>query len=208
MFLGLLLTSSVLSACFQSTFDGGVLGGLPSGWDSRGRDSSHSTYQVKVEPNGNRYLAAESRQSDVQIGAELLAVKAEDCPVLSWRWRVFELPKAANERNRKTLDSAAAVYAVFGSKFFPRILKYVWSSSAPAGSSFKHPSSGRMNIIVLNSGPTSLGQWHQIHRNLVEDYKAAFGSTPGNLIAIGVKTDSDSTNSSARADYDDILLSR
>jgi hypothetical protein len=126
--------------------------------------------------------------------------------VLSWRWRVLELPRNADERNRKTLDSAASVYAVFGSRLFPRILKYVWSSSVPAGASFKHPASGRMTIIVVNSGATAAGRWQSVRRDLVEDYKRAFGSEPDSLIAIGVKTDSDSTRSTARADYDDIQL--
>ena len=65
-----------------------------------------------------------------------------------------------------------------------------------------------MAIIVVDSGPNSSGAWHEVKRNLVDDYKKAFGSEPASLIAIGVKTDSDSTRSSARADYDDIHLSR
>jgi hypothetical protein len=60
----------------------------------------------------------------------------------------------------------------------------------------------------VNSGADSLNQWLTVRRNLVDDYKKAFGSNPGNLIAIGVKTDSDSTRSSAQADYDDIRLAR
>jgi hypothetical protein len=104
------------------------------------------------------------------------------------------------------MDSAASVYVVFGSRLFPRILKYVWSTSEPAGASFKHPRSDRMAIIVVASGRQSLGQWQPVTRNLVADYKMAFGSRPENLTAIGVKTDSDSTASSARADYDDFRL--
>jgi len=65
-----------------------------------------------------------------------------------------------------------------------------------------------MAIVVLDSGPSSLGRWIQQRRNLAEDYKRAFASQPGNLIAIAIKTDSDSTRSSARADYDDIQLTR
>jgi hypothetical protein len=45
-----------------------------------------------------------------------------------------------------------------------------------------------------------------VTRDLAVDYRTAFGSAPPNLIAIGVKTDSDSTNTSAQADYDDIQL--
>ena len=63
-----------------------------------------------------------------------------------------------------------------------------------------------MVIIVIQSGGGALGQWQPVTRDLAADYKAAFGSAPPNLIGIGLKTDSDSTRTSARADYDDIRL--
>ena len=37
-------------------------------------------------------------------------------------------------------------------------------------------------------------------------FKAAFGCEPDNLSAVAVKTDSDSTGTAGRADYDDIRL--
>jgi DUF3047 family protein len=200
MFLCLFLNSILMD------FNADPVGGLPRRWEARGGSAS-AVYQIKAEADGNRYLAAQSKGADVQLGVQL-AMKDQEAPVLSWRWRIWELPRGADERNLKTLDSAAAVYAVFGSRLFPRILKYVWSTSVPAGRSFKHPNSGRMAIIVVDSGSHSFGQWHSVTRNLVVDYKAAFGSLPGNLIALGVKTDSDSTHSSAQADYDDIRLVR
>ena len=187
-------------------FNSDTVGTLPMGWETRG-ESGPATYQIKSEADGNRYVAAWSQGTDVQLGVRV-PWKSPEPSMLSWRWRVWELPLKADERSLKTLDSAASVYAVFGSRLFPRIIKYVWSTSAPPGSLFKHPSSGRMAIVVLNSGPSSLGQWMQQQRNLVEDYKRAFASQPGNLIAIAIKTDSDSTRSSARADYDDIQLTQ
>lgn len=191
----------------QWTFDTERVGGLPIGWETRGATGSQQVYQISAEVDGNRYLAAHSRAADVQVGVEISA-RSQDLPILSWRWRAWELPRGADERNLKTLDSAASVYAVFGSRLFPRILKYVWSTSVPVGTSLKHPSSSRMAILVVNSGPSPLGEWVKVSRNLLEDYKAAFGSQPGKLIALGIKTDSDSTRTSARADYDDIQLSR
>jgi hypothetical protein len=201
----LLFSLLAQSSSLRWTFDAAKLGSLPTGWEIRGTDKP--VYQVRDDSDGNRFLSASSRDTDSQLGIQL-TVKPQDYPTLSWRWRVHELPPRADERNQKTLDSAASVYAVFGSRLFPRILKYVWSTSVPAGSSFKHPTSGRMAIFVVASGSSSFGQWHGVKRNLLEDYREAFGSEPGNLIAIAVKTDSDSTKSSARADYDDIQLAR
>jgi len=187
-------------------FNGDTIGRLPKDWETRGV-SRHAIYRILEEEDGNRYLAAKSDDDDVQLGIPV-NLRADQLTNLSWRWRVTVLPRGGNERQSKTLDSAASVYAVFGSRLLPRILKYVWSASVPAGTAFPHPSSGRMMIIVVDSGSNSLGQWKSISRNLSVDYERAFGSRPPNLIAIGVKTDSDSTRTTAQADYDDIRLAR
>ncbi len=196
----------LMFAGFEWTFDTDRVGGLPSGWQSRG-GSPGGIYRIEVDHDGNRYLAARSRGSDVQLGIGVTA-KPTEFPILSWRWRVWELPGKADERALQTMDSAAAVYVAFGSRLFPRVLKYVWSTSATAGASFRHPSSDRMVIIVAASGENELGRWHAVSRNIVDDYRSVFETNPGNLITVGVKTDSDSTGTSSRADYDDLRLDR
>jgi DUF3047 family protein len=203
MSAGLLLAIALLFP-IEWSFESGPEGGLPPEWRSRG-GSAGEIYRIESEPNGNRYLAARSHGSDVQLGMQVKAAPMQN-RILSWRWRVWELPRNADERKLQTLDSAASIYAVFGSRLFPRILKYVWSSSVPAGTSLKHPGSDRVAIVVVASGERRLGQWQTVRRDIVEDYRAAFGTEPGNLIAIGIKTDSDSTAGSARADYDDLRL--
>jgi hypothetical protein len=185
-------------------FSGDALYGLPKGWQTRGK-SPRPVYEIRADADGNRYLSAHSQGSDVQLGIDLDG-KGKGLSVLSWRWRARELPIGGDERRAKTMDSAASVYAVYGSRIFPRILKYVWSTSLPIGTTFKHPDSGRMTIITVNTGQP--GQWQEVKRDLEADYRRAFGSEPSTLIAIGIKTDSDSTRTSAQADYDDIRLSR
>jgi len=200
------LIQAISPSGFYWNFSDSPIGGIPKGWETRG-NSRHAVYRVQQDSDGNRYLAAQSFNDDVQLGVSV-NVRPEQYPLLSWRWRVSVLPLAADERKSKTLDSAAAVYAVFGSQLLPRVLKYVWSTSAPTGSSFPHPSSGRMEIVVISSGSEALGQWQSVSRDLSADYEKAFRSRPPNLIAIGVKTDSDSTGTHAEADYDDIRLGR
>lgn len=188
----------------QWTFERELIGAPPSGWDSRG-GSARGIYSISEDPDGNRYLAATSRSSDVQLGVELDSAAGEP-RVLSWRWRVRELPRDADERRLEALDSAASVYAVFGSRLFPRVIKYVWSTSVPAGTRFNHPRSHRVAIVVVASGAEGLGRWHRVTRDLGADAREIWSGDPGPLLGIGVKTDSDSTESSARADYDDFLL--
>jgi hypothetical protein len=203
-FLLLTAGTTVLLAMTEWNFDTERVGGLPANWQTRG-GSPAGVYRIEVDKDGNQFIAARSHNSDVQLGVAWTA-KTERCPNLSWHWRVWELPRDGDERKTATMDSAAAVYAVFGSRLFPTILKYVWSASVPSGTSFKHPDTSRITIIVVASGKSQLGQWRSISRNLIEDYKLAYRRSPGNLIALGIKTDSDSTRSSASADYDAVRL--
>lgn len=186
----------------QWTFDQEPVGGLPRDWSARG-GSAEGVYQITAEANGNRYLAAKSQGSDVQFGTEL-SIEPSPQLTLSWRWRVWELPPRASEASLTTMDSAAAVYVAFGNRFLPRVLKYVWSSTLPVGTMLKHPRSNRLAIIVVASGQQSIGAWQPVKRNLSEDCRAAFGTDLALIRALGIKTDSDSTRTSARADYDDL----
>jgi hypothetical protein len=95
---------------------------------------------------------------------------------------------------------------VFGSRLFPRVIKYVWSSVVPLGTSLHHPRSERVGIVVLATGAEGMGSWQTVRRTLTDDYRRLFGGEPGRLRGLGVKSDSDSTSGAARADFDDIQL--
>jgi hypothetical protein len=61
-------------------------------------------------------------------------------------------------------------------------------------------------MVVVESGPERLGQWLTYRRNVLEDYRRAFGEEPGDLVAVGVLTDTDNTQQRARSWYGDITL--
>jgi hypothetical protein len=199
----MMLAGAVAAAAFL--FDQEPVGGLPRGWTERGGRAAQ-VYRIESEPNGNRYLAARTKSTGVQLGVPV-DIDARIAGVLSWRWRVWELPQGADERNPAAMDSAAAVYVVFGSRLFPRILKYVWSSSLPVGAVVRHPSYKHMAIVVVASGSTGLFDWRRVSRNVLADASNYLGEAPERIRAIGVKTDSASTRTSARADYDDLQFS-
>jgi hypothetical protein len=186
------------------TFDHEPGGGLPGGWEGSGR-VARSVYSIAREEDGNAYLKASSRDDGVQLGVEVQADATSEL-ALAWRWRVWKLPSGGDERRVETMDSAAAVYAVFGSRLLPRVIKYVWSTVVPVGTVFHHPSSGRVGIVVIASGAEQLGSWRAVRRTLTQDYRRLFGGEPGRLRAIGVKSDSDSTSGVAMADFDDFQL--
>ena len=81
-------------------------------------------------------------------------------------------------------------------------LMYVFETAQPVGSIVPGARSDRVRKLVLDSGEASLRQWRRHRRDLVADFRAAFGEDPGRLVAIAIMTDTDNTKSRAAAWYD------
>ncbi len=85
-------------------------------------------------------------------------------------------------------------------------LMYVWDGRAEVGSIIVNPRSDRVRKIVVDAGSTGLRQWRDHRRDLVADYRLAFGEDPGPLQAVAVMTDTDNTGNTAEAWYGPITL--
>ena len=106
-------------------------------------------------------------------------------------------------RTRALFDLAEAVT---GERPPFATLMYVWDATAPVGSIIINPRSDRIRKIVVDSGPRHLRRWREHRRDLVADYRLAFGEDPGALSAIALMTDSDNTASRASAWYGPVDL--
>lgn len=187
------------------TFEEYSLLTFPEPWKVRGnQDEAQMIYQVREE-GGNRFLHAHANQQAIQIGL-VRGFSPQEFPRLRWRWRVSQLPLGGDERRKETHDSAAGVYVIFDNPIFPRIIKYVWSSSVPVGTRLQNPLYWRAQMVVVESGLSGLGEWQQETVNFYQDYKNLFGAEPGKVLGIGLMTSSSFTKSVAIADYDDFLL--
>jgi hypothetical protein len=85
-------------------------------------------------------------------------------------------------------------------------LVYVWVRSAPVGTVLPSPYSDRVRLFVVESGEARVGQWINVRRNVLEDYRRAFDEDPGDIVAVGVMTDSGDDGSTRRAFYGDITF--
>lgn len=180
---------------------------FPGGWKVKKwlgyqKPRGDEPWEVRQE-KGNNYLAAESYKDAVTIGRPV-HYDLNRYPYLSWRWRVIKLPRAGNEGVRATSDSAAGIYLLFKKH---RSIKYVWSATLESETIVSSPFWAAAKIIVVRSGRCRLGEWLSERRNVVEDYKRAFNTknVPDTPKALAFLTDSDSTDSSAVAHYDDIV---
>ena len=61
-------------------------------------------------------------------------------------------------------------------------------------------------MIVVRSGTRHLNQWMSERRNVLEDYRKAFGKEPPVIIGVAVMTDTDNTGETATAYYGDIAM--
>jgi hypothetical protein len=165
-------------------------------------------YRVVAEAGGH-VLQAESRGTASGL-VRKIDLDPRDYPVLSWRWKVAGTIPAGDERTRAGDDYAARVYVIFPHWFFPktRTLNYIWANHLAKGDILPNAYTANAMMIAVESGPAHAGQWLTERRDIVADYRRAFGEEPPRVGAIAVMTDTDNTGVSATAWYDDLLLTR
>ncbi|HOP64944.1 MAG TPA: DUF3047 domain-containing protein [Spirochaetota bacterium] len=193
----------------------------------KNRDTTESPWKeyYLLNENGKKFLRGSTKSNtalSIQIGKIVNdSWNIFSYPVLSWEWRVHKTPAYARENSSKRNDSAAGIYVLFQRKKVPLVswkyqplnwIKYVWSSSLPVGTVVprKKVRSGvtlyEGRYVVVASGKKDLGKWLSFRRNVLADYKKYFGTNPlGNPLMVAILTDSNSTRSTAIADYSSIL---
>jgi len=203
-------------------FQEDTVGKLPTGWydrDGNGElinksSSEQAKYKYAIEEENNNKFLRYNGVKAMHMNFPLVnkeGINISKTPILSWKWRVFELPKNANEDYKDRNDTAASIYVVFDFanyvfKKIPRSIRYTWSTSLPNGT---HLSKffNKQKIVVLASGKNHTGKWRTFKRNIYQDYRELFGEDPPDKpVAILILSDGDSTGSHVKADYDDIEL--
>ena len=85
-------------------------------------------------------------------------------------------------------------------------LLYAWKLGDPVGAVVHSPHSDRVRMIVAESGAQRVGEWVTVRRNVLEDYRRAFGEEPGDIVAVGLMTDPGDDWSRRRGYYGDITF--
>ncbi|MBI2370294.1 MAG: DUF3047 domain-containing protein [Deltaproteobacteria bacterium] len=180
-------------------------GTWPAGWRALKDDREARGVYSLTGRGGHPALRAHARGNAAIIGKEF-SFDPHQHPLLNWEWRAIKFPSAGNEAVWERNDSVLGVLVAFRSGLLPipRFIKYVWSSSLPAGT-VVHVS-GRMKIVVVESGEARRGEWVEARVNLAEDYRRLYGAAPTRVMAIGLLTDADDTRSEAIGEYGRLLL--
>jgi hypothetical protein len=133
-------------------------------------------------------------------------------PVLSFKIRVDELPAAGDLSKAKTEDAAFRLFVIFdeggGLLSPPRTLGYAWASSGATGALVPSERFDTVRFIPVAAGQQGLGAWQTFTRNVVDDYKKAFGGDRvPSIKAIGIKSDANDTHGACRVVVEHVRLS-
>ncbi len=189
-----------------------LLGEFDDGWDALWTERvvarKRSRYDV-VQEEGGLVLKATSERSASGLW-RTVSFDHVASGTLSWRWKVTRsIPDNVNELEKKGDDYAARLFVVFGDDPFARrarALCYVWAARQPVGSTFRSPYVSSVAMVVLQSGDARAGTWIREQRDVVEDYREAFGEAPATIAAVALMIDTDDTRSRATAWFDDMVL--
>ena len=178
-----------------------------AGWS--GKSFKGETEYRIVEDAGQKVLQAISQGTASGLVFET-EYDPKEYPVLSWRWKVANTLVKGDSRTKAGDDYAARVYVVFPHWFFPKTktLNYIWANRLSKESVQANAYLSNAVMIAVESGVENVGEWVSVRRNIVEDYRRAFGEDPPKIGAIAIMTDTDNTGESAVAWYSDIVASQ
>lgn len=175
-------------------------------------DSGPVNYYALVSEGDTRMIRAVYKPGlkTVVLDAEVPEAARHQVTQVSWRWRVHTLPKDANDCGPGFTDSAASVFLAFKAGLKLMVLKYVWSTTGTPGDSCQSTRGwffDRDTTLVEVGGP--LGVWKSVEVDPRADFAKHYGvklEDVPDLVAIGMLTDGDQSDSPAEADYADFLI--
>jgi len=201
---------------------------LEDGWEPMEfpKIDRHSRYQL-TDDNGEQVVMATTDNSASGLIARV-SVEPGDSLILRWRWKVSNVYEQGNARRKEGDDYAARIYVafefepdeagfferakrktvevVFGEELPGNALNYIWANRLPVGEIIANPFTDTTMMVAVNSGTANTGEWVTVERDIVADYRKAFGREPPKLVGVAIMSDSDNTGASATAWYGDVSL--
>jgi hypothetical protein len=199
-------------------FDGGAVA-----WGHAPLSKLKQDTQYKlVAEDGRQVLQAQADGSASLYGAAFKPSRPANA-WLRWSWKTDALVPRADNADRNREDAPLRVVVAFDGDasrlpFAERAqrrlaqtmtgrpppyaaLMYIWGSQEAPGTIIPSAHTSQIKMLVVQSGTDGLGRWHDVSRNLREDYRRAFGALPGPVIAIAAMTDTDNTGEKAAGMY-------
>jgi hypothetical protein len=186
-------------------------------------------YTLDMQPNKECYVKAQSSNS-----ASGMVWQGEfnvyEHPMIRWRWKVSNVYIKGNALEKAGDDYPMRIYVMF--KYDPRdphvkrkfkfglakflygeyppytSLNYIWANREHQQRFIPNPFARENMMIPLRSGPGLAGQWLEEERNILADYRKAFGEDPPAKAGLAFMNDSDNTGESSESWIDYIEIFR
>jgi hypothetical protein len=209
-------------------FSAGTVGGkLPRGW---------GPWILKNVRRGSAYTVVRDEGTVIKASADHSAsglmrnITIDPCeyPILQWRWKVANIIEGADVARKERNDSPARVYIAFAydvhkvgllerlkyeaakrlySQSLPlRAISYTWGNRTPKDSIVPMPYTRWFSQIVLENAGSPVNEWITEERDVLEDYRKAFGEDPGDVTGVAIMTNTDNIGGQATAWYGDIVF--
>ncbi len=199
---------------------------LPAGWTHQSLPSVERQNRFDLlADDGGTVLRVVSDRSASSL-ALALRVDPATTPLLRWRWRVSRAVAGSDLRRKAGDDYAARVYVLFdlpserlgvadrmkmaaarllhGVDLPAAALCYVWGTAQAVGETGWNAYTDRLRMIVVDSGNAHAGQWQEVVRDVVADFRAAFGEPVPTISGIVLAADTDNTGERVEARFGDL----
>lgn len=205
----------------------------PAAWRFATLPGKAPTRFEVADLDGRRVLKVEANDSYGNL-VHRVQVPLDASIALSWRWRVDKFIEGADLHARAGDDGAAKLCVFFnlptdrlpvseqlrlaaarkvsGEDVPSETLCYVWDAKAPVGETVVNAFTRRIRMMVLRSGSAnSPDGWATERRNLLADYRRAFGDESGgtmpDIAAVAISADADNTHGSGLSYFTELSLS-
>ncbi len=205
-----------------------AMNSITDGWEPLNFPNieQHTRYEL-VTDDGQQVVKATTDGSASGLIARV-SVEPGDSLILKWRWKVSNVFEKGNARSKSGDDYPARIYVAFEFQpekagFFERAkrktvevlfgeslpgnaLNYIWANTLPEGTFIANAYTDKTMMVAVNSGRERVGDWVTVERDIVADYRQAFGEAPPPIVGVAIMSDSDNTGEQATAWYGDVRL--
>lgn len=178
---------------------------------------------------GEKVIKAESNNA---AGGLIYKIQIDpnEYPVIEWRCKVNGVMNNGNLKKKDGDDYPDRIYITFDydksnlsfgdlikysalktftSHNIPlRSINYIWANQAKKGTVAPNPFTDWVYMIAVQSGNRQADTWMDEKRNILEDYRTAFGEETPAITGVAIMTYSDNTGNSATAYYGGIIFKK
>jgi len=177
----------------------------------------HSSYGIESDQAGSVLRASSQDSASCLIYRKSFDVY--ECPIISWKWKVSHVYEQGDAASKSGDDYPLRVYVLFqydpdtaglGKRLKYRMVKmiygehppdstlnYIWANKARPPGPLPNAFTDRAMMIPVQSGPARVKTWITETRNILKDYREAFGQEPPANATLAVMNDSDNTGESS-----------